>query len=133
MSKQFKAGDKVRALETDPDNQITKGKEYTVKRFHSRHGLIYIDTDHPRMLSGGVFARRFELVPPAKFCTTAFYLDDEGRASGVTQFFDTEQAARDYVKEHGNPLYVYVLSRCTLVESLRVVEQTTVTRTVVTA
>lgn len=125
MEKQFKAGDKVRALETDSGNRITKGNEYTVTRTGGvgPEILIYFEDDENQ--GGGVFAFRFELVEPqASYSVTTRYANG---GYGVTLFFDTEQAAREHVREVGVQGYTYELGKVERIATVRVVDTRTVT------
>lgn len=66
MSETFKVGDRVRAIETDPGNHITKGNTYVLTRVQSslcpEGPLLFGD---PGLI--GAFASRFEKVEPVPF------------------------------------------------------------------
>lgn len=112
MSKQFKAGDKVRAVETDTHNKITEGYLYEVKRVEPayRGNLIYVVLDNGDV--GGVYAKRFELVSHNKFEVRSTPLQVGGfgiyvLSASPRPHYDTEAEARTWVTEQGQAEHEY--------------------------
>lgn len=132
----FKAGDKVRNVGDLGwmGGGPVVGQVYTVKRaFIGGLGFEYLVLEefyaagpqHTRGASG------YELAAPQqRFVVTRVYPNG---GYGVTHYFATEQEAREHVSTYGDPSGSYKLSRVSDSQTLRVVEETTVTRTVIAA
>jgi hypothetical protein len=123
MEKAFKAGDKVRCINTKGWHNITEGKEYAVLEADGK-GVRIVGDDGTYNTP---MVHRFELVEEQQYTTLVRYPNG---GKGVTLYFDSEQAARENVQKHGNPEYRYELRAVPAPVVLRVTETTTTVREV---
>jgi hypothetical protein len=123
MEKAFKAGDKVRCIKSQGWYGITEGQEYTVLAVDGRGVRIRGDSGD----CNTPMARRFELVEKQQHTITVRYPNG---GQGVTLYFDSEQAAREYVRDDGQLDYSYELRAVPAPTVLRVTETTTIVREV---
>jgi hypothetical protein len=126
VAPRFKAGDKARVTYEGYPGAWAKDKVVIVTGYWDSTYVIATDGDGG---SGHITEDKLELVtePEQEFIVTRVYPNG---GYGVTHYFDTEQAARDYLQKAGNTDGGYKLSRLADSQLLKVQEETTVTRTV---
>jgi hypothetical protein len=117
MEKAFKAGDKVRCINTKGWYNITEGKEYAVLE-PDGSGVRIVGDDGTYNTP---MVHRFELVEEQQYTITCRYPNG---GKGVTAYFDSEQEARAYVREYGCATYSYELRAVPAPTVLRVTERT---------
>jgi hypothetical protein len=131
MSTKFTAGQKVKCIKAGgSDNKLQEGTVYTVERVGACGEVYLVELKNPHTYSGWYGAKRFEAAPEDTYSVTVRYPNG---GFGITQFFESEQAAREYVEQHGISEYTYDLSKFQRVVTLKVQEETTVTRSVISA
>jgi hypothetical protein len=122
MEKAFKVGDKVRCI-TASEFRGFMGKPgdiFTVKEA-GKYEVFLVEDPFERSNA----ADRFELVEQQQHTITVRYPNG---GQGVTLYFDTEQAAREYVRDSGQFDYSYELRAVPAPTVLRVTETTTIVR-----